>query len=310
MTTTLRRNVLIFHQAALGDFIVTWPIAVALARMYPQSRVIYVTPASKGALAEKVIGVESVDVEGGWHALHAEGAELGERNTKLLTGAHTVVSFVSSTGDLWERNVRAINADATLVELSTKPRGDAKPQATAHITTELVAQLRSWPAIQEATRQILRSIEQRGIAYRRAPDGSVLIHPGAGKPEKCWPVERFVELAQRLRSEQRDVRALLGEAELEKWPRDAIEAIERVATVRRPATFLDLLNEIAPASVFVGNDSGPGHLAGMIGVPTVSLFGHDPARWKPIGPRVRIVQNDSLHAITVDDVREAISASE
>src|SRR4051812_17681281 len=190
----MRRNVLIFHQAALGDFIVTWPMAIALARMSPQSRIVYVTPASKGALAEKVIGVESVDVESGWHALHADGAELSERNVKLLSGAHTIVSFVSSGGDAWERNLRAINPDAALVQLSTKPRSATRPQAEEHITTELLAQLRSWPAIQEATRQILRSVEQRGIAYRRAPDGSVVIHPGAGKPEKCWPAERFIEL--------------------------------------------------------------------------------------------------------------------
>src|SRR5436190_11578963 len=74
---SLRRNILIFHQAALGDFVITWPIAVAMGRMYPQSRVIYVTAASKGKLAEKVLGVESADVDAGqWHRLHAEGAEL------------------------------------------------------------------------------------------------------------------------------------------------------------------------------------------------------------------------------------------
>ena len=50
---SLRRNVLIFHQAALGDFVVTWPLAVALGRLFPQSRVLYVTHASKGQLAER-----------------------------------------------------------------------------------------------------------------------------------------------------------------------------------------------------------------------------------------------------------------
>ncbi len=50
------------------------------------------------------------------------------------------------------------------------------------------------------------------------------------------------------------------------------------AEVRRPATLLDLLAEVAAAGQFVGNDSGPAHLAGILGVPTLSLFGPtDPA---------------------------------
>src|SRR5947207_8441506 len=81
VTTLIRRHVLIFHQAALGDFVVTWPIAVALGRMFPQSRISYVTHASKGQLASRVIGVESMDVEQGWHLLHAENASLPESNT-------------------------------------------------------------------------------------------------------------------------------------------------------------------------------------------------------------------------------------
>ena len=37
------RNILLFHAGALGDFVVTWPLALALARLHPQSRVFYVT---------------------------------------------------------------------------------------------------------------------------------------------------------------------------------------------------------------------------------------------------------------------------
>ena len=65
----LRRNVLIFHSGALGDFILTWPLALALGRLFPQSRVFYVTARQKGLLAERVLRVESVDVETGWHHL-------------------------------------------------------------------------------------------------------------------------------------------------------------------------------------------------------------------------------------------------
>ena len=134
-----------------------------------------------------------------------------------------------------------------------------------------------------------------------------MIHPGAGKPEKCWPIERFVELTQRLQRARRAVRILLGEAELEKWPSDAIASVERVASVRRPHRYLDLLAELSTASIVVGNDSGPGHLAGIIGVRTISLFGTDPTRWKPIGPRIRVVHESSLDQISVKRVLTAIN---
>src|SRR6478735_11335208 len=97
----LGRNILIFHQGALGDFIVTWPLALTLARLHPQSRVFYVSAAGKGALAEKVLRVESLDIEAGWHQLYSESPQLPEAPAKRLASAHTVVSFVSDAQDRW-----------------------------------------------------------------------------------------------------------------------------------------------------------------------------------------------------------------
>src|SRR5262245_54240897 len=114
---SLRRNILIFHQAALGDFIVTWPLALALSRMFPQSRLIYVKASWKGKLAERVLGVESTDAEGGWHSLFAESAELPESARKSLGNSHLIVSF-GSLEAMWEPNVRAIAADASLIQLT------------------------------------------------------------------------------------------------------------------------------------------------------------------------------------------------
>src|SRR5437762_12115070 len=101
------RNILIFHQAALGDFIVTWPLALALSRMSPQSRVIYVTANSKGKLAEKVLGVESLDAERGWHHLYSNGAGLSDANRKAITDSHLIIS-VGRADEIWRDNVLTI----------------------------------------------------------------------------------------------------------------------------------------------------------------------------------------------------------
>lgn len=307
---------LIFHQAALGDFVVTWPIAVALGRMFPQSRISYVTHASKGQLASRVIGIEAMDVEQGWHLLHAENAALPEANLKTLAGAHMIVSFVSGAGDVWEQNIAKFAPEATVIRLRTKPVDDAPvtdpelpPVLQNHIVTVLVSQLASAPMVQAGVRQILRSVVMRGLPVGRSHDGVVVIHPGAGKPEKCWPVERFIKLAEKLKRKRVDVRVLLGEAELEKWPPDALEKISAAAEVHKPATYVDLLNQIVSGSVFIGNDSGPAHLAGIIGVPTIALFGASPDRWKPIGPKVRVMHGESIDEIKVDEVMSIVQSS-
>src|SRR5678815_4925234 len=84
----LRRNILLFHQGALGDFVLTWPVAMALARIHPQSRIFYVTQARKGKLAERAIGVESADADAGWHALFGDASTpLPDAPGRLLAGA-------------------------------------------------------------------------------------------------------------------------------------------------------------------------------------------------------------------------------
>ena len=303
-----RRNILIFHLGALGDFLVTWPLALALARLHPQSRVFYITHGQKGALAERVLRVESLDIEsGGWHRLFSDAPDLPAPAARALASAHTIVSFLSAPDDQWSRNVKAANPDANLLTISTT----APVDFAGHQTEFLIDQLHPWPAAEAAARQILHSIAERGLGPQRNPQelaaGPIVIHPGGGSPKKCWPAERFVELAARLHAGGKAVRVLLGEVELERWPAALIEQFRAAAQVQTPANLLELLQQITPAAVFVGNDSGPGHLAGMLGIPTFGLFGNasNVERWKPLGPRVQVIQK-ALDVLAVGEVSDAI----
>jgi len=302
----LRRNILIFHQAALGDFIVTFPIALAMGRMFPQSRVMYVTADSKGRLAEKLLGVDRIDIESGWHVLHGTDPELNDRNRTLLAGAHTIISFVSTPNDLWEDNVRALNPQATLIQLDTKSADDgaddgAEAAGENHVTASLIRQMNRWPVLSAAGGQMLSSVRARGLNIRRMPV-DLVIHPGAGSPQKRWPMENFVKLAQSLHRANVSVRVLLGEAESGEFSTVDVRALRDIATLHTPATYLELLENLTHAKVFIGNDSGPGHLAGIIGVPVISLFGMRSVRWKPIGPAVHVIEKESLAKISVDEV--------
>src|SRR5262249_36700309 len=145
---------------ALGDFIVTWPLALTFARLHPQSRVFYVTAAGKGALAERVLRVESLDVESGWHSLYSEAPQLPEPLAKRLAGSHTIVTFVADAQDRWVSNVKAAAPGADVLALSSKP-----PAGYAgHVSQYLLDQLSFRPAAHTAASQILKSIATRGVA--------------------------------------------------------------------------------------------------------------------------------------------------
>src|SRR4051812_936395 len=226
----LRRNVLIFHQGALGDFIVTWPLALALGRLFPQSRVMYVSASEKGLLAERLLRVESVDVETGWHELFSESPHLEDRAHRLLESAHTIVSFTGRepTDEHWVHNVHEIAPEAQILALQTR-QADSSPR---HVTEFIADQLNATPALQAGTMQMLKWINERGLAQagvKTNPDGPIVIHPGSGSPRKCWPADRFVALARIINSSGKQVRFVIGEVEREQWPRERMDALHRVA---------------------------------------------------------------------------------
>lgn len=104
----------------------------------------------------------------------------------------------------------------------------------------------------------------------------VLIFPGAGDLKRCWPLDRFQALGEWLTAKGWRVRFVYGPAEMERgFPVKKFESI-------CPHDFSELQALLARASLVVGNDSGPMHLAAYLGVPVVALFGPAaPEQWGP-----------------------------
>jgi len=300
-----RRNILIFHSGALGDFVVTWPLAVALGRLHPHSRVMYIVQSQKGKLAERVLGVESRDVETGqWHRLFATDATLADASLRTLAGAQRVVSFVADSDGVWTNNVRRLAPFADLHILEPRPR----ERYTQHVTQFIADQLQQDRVLAASVGPILRSIADRGVGTTWRGGAGVVLHPGAGAIEKCWPVHHWIELCNRLKSNHITTRVLIGETELERWSVSVLQQFESAAQVVRTKDLLHLHVELSTADVFVGNDSGPGHVAGMIGAPTLTLMGgaSDPVVWRPLGPKVDIEYAQSLETISVDQVYKRV----
>jgi ADP-heptose:LPS heptosyltransferase len=108
----------------------------------------------------------------------------------------------------------------------------------------------------------------------------LLIHTGAALPVRVWPLDRYRNLAQRLRSRGFQVRIACDAPQRDWWLKHG----EPAALV--PASLDDLLALLDQSSALVGNDSGPGHLAALLGVPTFTFFGPQLSEWfAPIHPR-------------------------
>ncbi len=110
--------------------------------------------------------------------------------------------------------------------------------------------------------------------------GDVLVHTGAGQPIRVWPLERYQRLVQRLRA--RNYHVLVAcDPDQRQWWSNAGEK-----DVAMPRSVNELLGLIDRAGVFIGNDSGPGHLAAFCGVPTLTLFGPQLPEWfAPLHPK-------------------------
>lgn len=131
------------------------------------------------------------------------------------------------------------------------------------------------------------------------PGRYAVLHPYASEEGKRWPAERFCELARYLGLWHIEPVFLAG-------PGDNIEPY------RLHKVFSGSLDEakavIAGATFFVGNDSGPAHMAAASGIPSVVLFGtSNPAIWAPWRTESEvIVAPDGIAQVSVSRVIAAL----
>lgn len=113
----------------------------------------------------------------------------------------------------------------------------------------------------------------------------LLLHSGAAQPVRVWPLERFRELAVRLRKQNFQVQVACDPAQRDWWLGHGEDSVQ---TPTNLAALLDALDQFA---AFIGNDSGPGHLAALAGMPTFTIFGNQlPGFMAPVHPAAAWVE--------------------
>ena len=184
------------------------------------------------------------------------------------------------------------------------------------------------PPLEVVPQAPARAAVAQKLAQRGLPAGTsyAVLHPIATFFTKEWPFERYAALARALEQEHGLAPVFIAgageDAKLDAVARAYGKALVRLEGLPVP----ELVGLLEQAALFVGNDSGPAHIAAALNRPLVVLFGSSSSTvWRPWRAQHEIVQNyyacnpckqdrcyafpqpECILSITLDQVRVAVA---
>jgi ADP-heptose:LPS heptosyltransferase len=294
-------DLLVVRPGALGDALLAAPALDALRRARPANRLVFIAHPAVGplllarGLVDHFIPRDAPPAD----ALFAPSPRLAREHYAAVSAA---VAWSADPDGLLRANLSALGADP-LVVAPSRPSEIAPHHVAAHLLRSLAPfgafRLRSDAAL------LRRSTDASPGPARQLPP-TVLLHVGSGSPSKNWPAAFFAALTEALRrSTGAAIRILAG-------PADEQPLAEYTANLQTPPEVLahrpliELADLLEGCDLYVGNDSGISHLAGLCGAPTLAIFGPtDPRLWRPLGPRVRVLRGQPLESLALETVLDA-----
>ena len=113
----------------------------------------------------------------------------------------------------------------------------------------------------------------------------ISIHAGAGNIHKQWTTEGFAKVTDWLSAQGFQVIFVGADRDLDKIDATMSLIDHKAYNLGGSLSMGELMALFEMSSLFLGNDSGPMHLAAAMGTPIVALFGPvDERRWRPLSP--------------------------
>lgn len=284
------KRILIIHQGALGDFILSLPAISAFRHHYPDTTIEIwgyteiLRLVDRSMYADRIYAIDRERIASLFTRDTPVPASVLERfrsfDLMCLFGGKMQTPFVDNLKRSGGRNVYHIEPFPP-------------PGSNTHVIDHQAAQLStlglkvplSTPALfppEDDGKHIASFLEQRKIAREAL---LVALHPGSGSRAKVWPPGNFAQLSRYLLDNDR-VHLIVPVGPADKEHAEGycnLIASDRII----PATNLSLTALAAllqRCTVYVGNDSGVTHMAAAVGTPVVALFGPtDPKVWGPRG---------------------------
>jgi ADP-heptose:LPS heptosyltransferase len=284
----MKQRVLVIHQGALGDLILSFPALLSLKNERKVS-IDLLCSGDLGKIARELGVVEAcLPLESGrFSALFC--TKMTPPVKRFLTDYDAVIliSFSNAIEHFMQEN-----HGGEVHRITPRPPVDEKTHVAIHLMRQFQAKgLLPSPGC-------FHLFLSEGVSISPDPDVNfsrkeqlVVLHPGAGSKRKRWAVENFVQAATVIQRENLgEVVFLVGPAESELGPviTSAAKGRFRVHSTCDPHHLIALVQQ---ARCLVGHDSGVTHLSAVMGTPTVAIFGpSEPKRWSPMGPATKVLR--------------------
>jgi ADP-heptose:LPS heptosyltransferase len=298
-------RILVVRNDRVGDLVLTLPALQYLRRAFPAAEITVLTAPRTASLLATNRDVDRVLPDDGRTSSGQLARRLRPYHFDAAVVIHTTTrNFLA----VWRAGI------PTRVTWSGKPIGwltgtrlvhlrrSRPPIHESQFALAFARRLRDDPRIElsdpqlQIPSEVVQAVQAR-IALDLGGQGPLLgVHPGSYGSTYNWPLPRYAELIARLAEQGRVVvtggpgeETLLGELH------GAVPA-PLAARVACYADFdlLQLSAAIAGMDVLTVSNTGPMHLAGVLGTPTVALFSahplHGAAKWAPFGSRTTILQ--------------------
>lgn len=323
--------------SSLGDVVHALPVARALRAWWPRAELTWVVERREQAILagnpdlDYVVAVDTrlwrreFRRPGGTPAVIAKVRGLVRR---LAAGRFDVAVDLQG---LWKSGVITALTRAPLrVGLAAshcRERGNAwftnrrvtPPEEAAHVVDQYRAVIGAlgvdlsavgppaFPIAREpgAEAAVARWLEEEGV---KAGVPLVLLNPGSGGGHKRWAVEAFRRLGEETAVRVGARVAISWGPGEEPLARAIAHGMRPGALVPPSTTIPEMVALFRRAALVVGGDTGPVHVAAVLGVPTVGLYGPTSARRNgPYGPRVATIQSPTgrMEGISVESVLAA-----
>lgn len=273
--------------SSVGDVVLTEPVTALLREAYPEAEIAFVV---KTALLDLVAGNPQVDTthvlkEGSLAGLRALGREIRERGYDAVVDLHAnsrsrYLARASGAG-LVTRYRKRETRDAIRVRVGRRPFRASKRLVERYLAS--LAPLGVEPAYRRPRYHVADADREWAERYLAEvgwlPGKFAAVVPGSVWATKRWPPERYAELVARVTAELGLPVLLLG-SERERELCDSIAPTSNcvacatsVSVATGETTLGGMAALIALARAYVGNDSGPTHIAMAAGTPSVAIFG-------------------------------------
>ena len=298
-------SILVLKPCCLGDVLMATAALNALRRAYPSAKItVATTPWARPALQgnpdiDGVLPFPEVDGMGRFAALRefAHNIKAKSFDVALVLDRSPLVCLVP----LWSGIPIRAGLDSAGRGFSLTHKVQVKPlRHEARLYLDVVAALGVTPDSSPLNYAV--AAEDAAWAENILPPGRtwVVVHPGGGVNPgstltgKRWPTGRFSEVVGRLLDAGHNI-ALVGGAD-DRLLIDEIKAKARVSEAGRiidladSTSFGQLAAVLQRCALFLGNDTGPMHLAVAVGTPVVAIFGPSkPQMYGPFSPAAVVV---------------------